>query len=75
MFKPLIKWIGSKRSQSSKIKEFLPDKFNRYYEPFIGDGAILYAINPPDAVCEDIFVPLIDFWNEIKNNPVELSKA
>ena len=75
MFKPVIKWSGSKRSQSSKIKEFLPDKFNRYYEPFVGGGSMLYAINPPAAVCGDICVPLIDLWNEIKNNPVELSEA
>ncbi|WP_118796359.1 Dam family site-specific DNA-(adenine-N6)-methyltransferase [Haemophilus haemolyticus] len=75
MFKPVIKWSGSKRSQSSKIKEFLPNKFNRYYEPFIGGGSMLYAINPIDAICGDICVPLIDLWNEIKNNPVELSEA
>lgn len=75
MFKPVIKWSGSKRSQSSKIKEFLPDKFKRYYEPFIGGGSMLYAINPSDAVCGDICVPLIDLWNEIKNNPLELSEA
>ena len=75
MFKPVIKWSGSKRSQSAKIKEYLPDKFNRYYEPFIGGGSMLYAINPTDAVCGDICVPLIDLWNEIKNNPVELSES
>ena len=75
MFKPVIKWSGSKRSQSAKIKEYLPDKFNRYYEPFIGGGSMLYAINLPDAVCGDICVPLIDLWNEIKNNPLELSEA
>ena len=56
MFKPVIKWSGSKRSQSAKIKEYLPDKFNRYYEPFIGGGSMLYAINPTDAVCGDICV-------------------
>ena len=75
MLKPVIKWSGSKRSQSTKIKEYLPAKFNRYFEPFIGGGSMLYAINPPQAVCGDICVPLIDLWNEIKNNPIELSEA
>ncbi len=75
MFKPVIKWSGSKRSQSARIKEFLPEKFNRYYEPFIGGGSMLYAINPTDAICGDICVPLIDLWNEIKNNPNKLSEA
>ena len=38
MFRPVIKWSGSKRSQSAKIKEFVPEKFDKYYEPFIGGG-------------------------------------
>ena len=75
MFKPVIKWSGSKRSQSAKIKEYLPDKFNRYYEPFLGGGSMLYAIDPPDAVCGDICAPLIGLWNEVKNAPLKLSEA
>ncbi len=75
MFKPVIKWSGSKRSQSARIKAYLPDKFNRYYEPFVGGGSMLYAINPTDAACGDICAPLIDLWNEIKNNPITLSEA
>ena len=75
MFKPVIKWSGSKRSQSAQIKAYLPDKFNRYYEPFVGGGSMLYAINPTDAACGDICAPLIDLWNEIKNNPIALSEA
>ena len=46
MIKPVIKWSGSKRSQSSEIIKFLPDSFDTYYEPFVGSGAMLYAINP-----------------------------
>ena len=49
MFNPVIKWSGSKRSQSAQIKAYLPDKFNRYYEPFVGGRSMLYAINPTDA--------------------------
>lgn len=36
---------------------------------------MLYAINPLNAVCGDICVPLIDLWNEIKNNPIKLYEA
>lgn len=75
MFQPVIKWSGSKRSQSDKIKAFLPDNFNRYYEPFVGGGSMLYAINPSEAICGDICVPLIALWNKIKADPEELSEA
>lgn len=75
MFKPVIKWSGSKRSQSAQIKKYLPENFNRYYEPFVGGGSMLYTINPSRAICGDICEPLINLWNEIKNNPSELSEA
>lgn len=74
MFKPVIKWSGSKRSQSEKIKSYLPDTFNTYYEPFIGGGSMLYAVQPKRAICGDICVPLIDLWNEIKSNPEKLAE-
>lgn len=72
---PVIKWSGSKRSQADKIKSFLPDSFNTYFEPFVGGGSMLYTINPEKAVCGDICQPLIDLWNTIKNNPEELAEA
>ncbi len=75
MFNPVIKWSGSKRSQSKQIKSYLPDTFNTYFEPFIGGGSMLYAIQPQIAVCGDICKPLIDLWNQIKSNPNELVEA
>lgn len=75
MFKPVIKWSGSKRSQSEAIKKFLPSTINTYYEPFLGGGSMLYAISPERAICGDICEPLITLWNEIKNHPSELADA
>lgn len=74
MYSPVIKWSGSKRSQSERIKSYLPDTFNIYYEPFIGGGSMLYAIQPSNAICGDICAPLIDLWNDIKNHPEELAE-
>lgn len=75
MISPVIKWSGSKRSQAKIIKSFLPNKFDCYYEPFIGGGSMLYAINPSVAICGDICKPLIDFWNSIKLTPDVISES
>ena len=75
MIKPVIKWSGSKRSQSDRIKSFFPESFNTYYEPFIGGGSILYAINPEKSICGDICKPLIDLWKEIRDNPSDLAEG
>lgn len=74
MFKPVIKWSGSKRSQSEIIKSYLPTSFNVYFEPFIGGGSMLYAINHHKSICGDICEPLILLWTEIRDNPENLSE-
>ena len=39
--KPFVKWVGGKRQLIDKIKKYLPEDYNTYYEPFVGGGAML----------------------------------
>ena len=52
-FQPIIKWSGSKRSQSSEIIEYFPKEIDTYYEPFVGGGALLFELSPKKAVIND----------------------
>lgn len=70
--KPVIKWSGSKSKIAEEIANYIPE-FNKYYEPFIGGGSVLYAVEPTIGKASDINKPLIDLWNLIKNNPTYLS--
>ena len=77
MFEPVIKWSGSKRSQAENILTYFPKEIDTYYEPFCGGASVLRRLLSSDIkannyVCSDISKPLIDLWNEIKNNPNEL---
>ena len=65
---PLIKWTGSKRSQASTIASHTP-AHKRYYEPFLGGGALLYLIGRPGSVAGDIYDPLIRLWKMIQTDP------
>ena len=67
----LLKWTGSKRSQAAKIAAYAPH-FNRYYEPFLGGGAVLYLLGRPGAVAGDIYGPLIAFWSVVRDEPESL---
>lgn len=40
--KPIIQWAGGKRRILKKLNEQLPRTFNRYFEPFVGGGALLF---------------------------------
>lgn len=64
----LIKWTGSKRKQASLIAKEIPP-FNRYFEPFLGGGALLYLCANENAVASDLYKPLIDLWLLIQKEP------
>jgi DNA adenine methylase len=43
--KPLCKWSGGKRDEIKKFKEFYPENFERYVEPFAGGAATYFDLN------------------------------
>ena len=67
----LLKWTGSKRSQAARIASFAPS-YDRYYEPFLGGGALLYFLGRPGAVAADIYAPLIAFWSMVRDESERL---
>lgn len=72
-FQPVIKWSGSKRSQSEQIIFYFPKNIDTYYEPFCGGCSVLFQLLHSDVkvknyICSDINKDLIDLWNMIKNN-------
>lgn len=70
----VIKWTGGKRSQAARLAQFMP-AYNRYFEPFLGGGAVLYLAAHNGAVAGDIYKPLIDLWKLIQSKPQTLVKA
>jgi len=66
--KPFVKWAGGKRQLINKLLENAPTVFNTFYEPFIGGGALLFALTPSKAVISDINTELINAYQVIKNN-------
>lgn len=71
---PFVKWAGGKRQLLPAIYERLPEKFNTYYEPFIGGGALLLDACPESAYVGDINNVLVGTYNAIKNNLPSLLK-
>uniref|UniRef100_UPI002493AC9E DNA adenine methylase n=1 Tax=Litoreibacter halocynthiae TaxID=1242689 RepID=UPI002493AC9E len=63
-----IKWTGSKRSQASRIAELAPS-FERYIEPFLGGGAIMFLAAHAGAIGSDIYKPLVELWQIIRDDP------
>ena len=38
--KPYLKWAGGKETELKHILPILPTKIERYFEPFVGGGAL-----------------------------------
>ena len=70
---PIIKWAGGKRKLSPIIASYLGSGYNAYYEPFAGGAAVMFYLEPKNAVCFDINRELINFYNTIKSYPTELA--
>ena len=68
MAKPIIKFVGGKSQMLDTIKELLPENYNRYYEPFLGGGAVLLELNPKEAYVNDINSELINMYIQVRED-------
>jgi DNA adenine methylase len=70
----LLKWIGNKQRFAHEIISYLPAKFEVYYEPFLGSGAVLGTLAPKTAFASDAFAPLMEIWLALKDYPEKLKR-
>jgi DNA adenine methylase len=72
--KPFVKWAGGKRQLLDHIVANLPKEYDRYFEPFLGGGAVLLHLQPTEAIVSDVNPELINAFEVIKDQPDALMK-
>ncbi len=73
---PFLKWPGGKRWAAVQIGEYVRKYLNgKYYEPFLGGGAVFFEICPKKSVLSDINDELITTYQQVQKHPKELSQA
>jgi DNA adenine methylase len=65
---PFLKWAGGKRWFVSRYRGLFPTHFDRYIEPFLGSGALFFALNPAKAILADLNVELIETYLAIQKD-------
>jgi len=77
LVKPYLKWAGGKRQLLPEIKRHLPRNFSklRYYEPFVGAGALFFEQQPRHAVINDNNEQLVRTYTTIRDCIDELVVA
>ena len=70
--KPFIKWAGGKSQLLEEIRKKYPSKIERYCEPFVGGGAVLFDVlanfHPKEILINDINPELTNVYTQVRDN-------
>ena len=73
--RPFVKWAGGKRTLIPDIARLLPpEDIETYYEPFVGGGAVFFALDSriTKAELSDVNAELALTYQVVRNNPEPL---
>lgn len=65
---PIIKWVGGKTKLLPELLARMPERFNNYYEPFIGGAALFFRVAPQRAVLNDFNADLVGLYTAVKRD-------
>ena len=66
--KPILKWAGGKTQLLGDLLPKVPTSYGRYIEPFLGGGAMFFALQPENAVIADSNPELINMYREVADH-------
>lgn len=66
--KPFLKWVGGKSQLLPELTRRLPTTFSRYFEPFVGGGALFFEAQPQHAFLIDTNPELINAYNVVRDS-------
>ncbi|MCD6013297.1 MAG: adenine methylase (dam) [Flavipsychrobacter sp.] len=72
---PIVKWAGGKEQELKYIIPNLPTNFKRYFEPFVGGGAVYTAVQAEEYLINDKSEELISLYKNIAKSRNESFKS
>ncbi len=71
--RPFLKWAGGKRQLLPALRDFYPDRFGAYHEPFLGSGAVFFdlagGLANGGVHLTDVNADLIGCWLRLRDDP------
>jgi DNA adenine methylase len=71
-YRPILKWAGGKSRLVARIVAHLPSQVQTYFEPFVGSGAVFFALASERrfqrAVLADINAELVDVYRGVRKD-------
>lgn len=72
--RPIIRWAGSKTRILPILVEHMPERFERYIEPFCGSMSLFVKMRPARSIMADINPELINFYEQIRAYPTVIAE-
>jgi len=69
---PVLKWAGGKRQIIEQISQRFPTNYGKYFEPFVGGGAVFMHLQPEKTYLNDVSTELMRVYKAVKCQPSEL---
>jgi DNA adenine methylase len=67
--KPILRWAGGKRNITKYLINLMPADYENYWEPFLGSGALFFAVSPKQSYLSDSNRDLIYCYKYLSQNP------
>ncbi len=65
---PFLKWAGGKGRLLAQFQPLFPQRYGRYFEPFVGAGAVFFHLNPEEAHLSDVNFELVNAYQVIRDH-------
>ncbi len=73
--RPFLKWAGGKSQLLGRLQARVPPSYGRYFEPFLGGGALFFALRPARGVLSDVNREIIDCYTAVRDDVTGLVAA
>jgi len=69
---PFVKWAGGKSQLLAHLQPLFPSKYRRFFEPFLGGGAVFFSLQPEQAVLGDANRDLVETYLVVRDRVEDL---
>jgi DNA adenine methylase len=75
MIEPFLKWPGGKRWLIRRYSGLFPKKYKRYFEPFLGGGAVFFSLLPRQGHLSDSNAELVNVYKCLKTSHAKIERG
>ena len=75
--RPFLRWAGGKQKLATVLATFVPsqNRYKKYFETFLGGGAVFFSVQPKQAVISDTNEDLMNCYRQVSRHPKQIAAS